>query len=834
MQIFDSYISESSFDEMHDNKKSIRENWKELVQEIEEAGLDKLKEKQAEIDWHFEDNGVTYNIYDDHDGQINRSWSMDPIPFVIKEKEWNFIKKGLQQRAKLFNLIFKDLYSDQKLLKNNIIPAEVIFSHKGFSSEVFDFGNKEDFNLYFYATDLARGPNGKMWVVSDKTQAPSGLGYAIENRLTMNSVTKDFYSNIKRKKLFSFLEEYKTLLTKLSGSDLSRVALLTPGPHNETYFEHAYLSSYLEIKMLQGEDLLVKNGALWVKSLGGLKKINTLLRRVDDRYSDPLELKNDSQLGVPGLVEAMRQNNLNMMNPVGSAVVENIGLNPFMNKIAQYFLKEDLILPQIATWWCGQKTELDYVLANLDSLIVKKIDRTEDIKIYFGRKLSLEERQKLELLLLANPHKYVAQEEINFSTVPYYADGLIEPRNAVVRAYALKVDKPEKEYSVMNGGLVRISEHKDSLLVASKHGSISKDLWILGEDKIKVNLPNILNNTPYVETSIDNISTLKASNLFWLGRYLARSISTTRLLINIIKKITNFYRYEVMISKESQVILHSALTHMTKTYPGFLDINNKENLDIFPMVEISSVIKDTSRPGSLSFTILMLSNTSINLRDLLTIESWKLLERMQKEWNEFVYRKNDSTLLVAKELDKFLIYLMAYKELVNESIFKEQGLVLFEIGYQIEDALLLISKARSILCLKLDKTIGNTLLEGILNSMESFNAYRAHYKSSLNLENVIDFLLLNKQFPKSLAYITDKLLNDFKLLPKAQLLSTPYIKALLKVQILLRSIDIKTITQITEDGGVYLKLDEVLLKLSDLFLECSNEFSNKYFAHYDE
>jgi len=386
----------------------------------------------------------------------------------------------------------------------------------------------------------------------------------------------------------------------------------------------------------------------------------------------------------------------------------------------------------------------------------------------------------------------------------------------------------------MNGGLVRVSENKDSLLVASKHGSISKDLWILGEDEIKINLSNILTHTPYVETSIETISTLKASNLFWLGRYLARAISTTRLLINIIKKITNFYRYEVMISKESQIILHNALTHMTKTYPGFIDINNQENLDIFPMVEITSVIKDTNRPGSLSFTLSMLSNTNVNLKDLLTIESWKLFETMQKEWNEFSYRKGDSTLVVASELDKFLIYLMAYKELVNESIFKEQGLILFEIGYQIEDALLLISKARSILCLKVAKTIRNTLLEGMLNSMESFNAYRSHYKSSLNLENVIDFLLLNKQFPKSLAYVTDKLLNDFKLLPKSQIISTPYKKVLIEAQELLKTVDVKSITKIKEDEGVYVELDTILLKLSDLFLACSNEFSNKYFAHYDE
>ena len=383
MQIFDNYIWKSSFDELYDDKGNVRKYWKDIVDNIETKGLELLEEKQKEINWHLEDNGVTYNIYSDNDKNTSRRWGLDSIPFVIEEAEWEETKKGLEQRAKLLNLIFKDLYSEQKLIKENIVPAEVIFGHKGFATEVFDFGKKEDFNLYYYATDIARGPDGKMWVISDKTQAPSGLAYAIENRLTMNVISKELYPDISKNKLSSFIEDYKDMLKGLSGGDLSTVALLTPGPHNETYFEHTYLSSFLQIDILQGQDLLTKNGALWLKSLSGLKKINTLLRRVDDKYCDPLELKNDSRLGAAGMIQAMRENNLNMVNPIGSAVLENIGLNPFMNKIAQYFLKEDLILPQIATWWCGQKKELDYVIENIDTLVIKKIERTKNIDLYF-------------------------------------------------------------------------------------------------------------------------------------------------------------------------------------------------------------------------------------------------------------------------------------------------------------------------------------------------------------------------------------------------------------------------------------------------------------------
>lgn len=831
MPLFDSYVLKSSCDEMFDKDKNIKNSWSEIAQKLESAGFKTLEEKQAEIDWLLEDNGVTYNIYDNIDGTTNRSWSLDPIPFVIAQEEWDEIKKGLQQRAKLLNMILKDLYSEQKLIKDNIVPAEVIFSHKGFSPEVYDFGLKENFNLYFYATDLARGPDGKMWVINDRTQAPSGLGYAIENRLTMNVIAKELYPNINTKKIFYFLEEFKSLFNKFKHDENSIAALLTPGPYNETYFEHSYLSSFLDISLVQGDDLLTKNGSLWLKNLGGLKKVHTLLRRVDDRYCDPLELKNSSKLGVAGLLDAARQNNLNMLNPIGSAILENIGLNPFMEKISQYFLQEELILPQIATWWCGQKTELDFVLENLSKFIIKKIDRTESLQIYFCKNMSQKEIEHLKELLLESPSQYVAQEEISFSTVPYYANKSIEPRSATIRTFLIKNDN---DYSVMNGGLVRVSTTKDALLISSQKGGTSKDLWILGNEESGINIPNILINQKYSDTFIDNLSTMKAENLFWLGRYLSRLITTTRFTLHIVKKMTNFYRNEEVASKESQEILQKALTHLTMTYPGFLDENNKRRLHKNPIIEISSVIKDASRQGSLSFTCSMLTNTNINLKDILAIESGKLYEKMKREWNIFSKSTSRSNISLANGLDKMLMYMIAYKELVKESIYKEQGLILYDIGYKIENALLLISKARSIMCLHVEKSVEYDILEGLLNSIESFNAYRAKYKSSLLLENVVEFLILNKQFPKSLSYITEELLQELKLLPKSKDELTSYEKPIAKANKLLKSLNINEIMQINDGEAIYFEFDKILSQLSELYIECSNEFSKTYFSHYDE
>ena len=832
MALFESYSSASAFDELFEKENEVREHWRELYDAIERAGSEELKLKQNDIDWHLEDNGVTYNLYDSHDGNTKRKWSLDPIPFVLAEAEWQEITKGLQQRAKLLNLVLKDLYGEQRLLKENIIPSEVVFGHKGFATEVFNLGYKENFELYYYAADMARGPDGKMWIINDKTQAPSGLGYAIENRLTMNAISGELYPNISTKKLSFFVEEYKKLIKKLSDNDLSHAALFTPGPLNETYFEHAYLSSFLELNLVQGDDLLFKDGALWMKSLSGLQPIKTLIRRVDDRFCDPLELKNSSRLGVAGLVEAMRQESVTMLNPVGSAILENKGLNPFMPKIAEFFLQEELLLPQIATWWCGQEAELAFVLENLPRLVIKKIDKTQTIQTYFGKKLSKDALNSLAKLLQESPHKYIAQEEISFSTTPFYSNGRIEPRNAVIRTFALANEAGT--YSVMNGGLVRVSAQKDTLMVSSQQGGTSKDLWILSKEIEVAHAYNLFLSTQK-DTSMQNLPTLKAENLFWLGRYLCRTIDTARYSNYILKKRSNLHRYEIHSAKQTQEILQKTLTHLTMTYPGFLDesINCENSAKVTQ--EIVSVIKDKARSGSLSFTITMLSYAHLHLRELLAVESSKLFDNMQHSWTLFLQNPSKSHIVMANELDKLLVSLMAYKELVKESMFKEQGLVIYDIGFKIESVLMFLSKIRSLLCLEVEKSLQSELLEALLISMEGLNAYRAHYKGPLQMENVLELLIFNKKFPKSLAYISAKLIREFKELPKAKESVASYEEPIYKAKAYIESKRLEELLRLDEKtNSVYEELDIIAATLSNYFIECSNEFTKTYFSHSDE
>ena len=826
ISLLNDYRPMQTCDEMLDESLHVKKHWHAIYDALTQCSMDEMAAKQAEIDWHLEDNGVTYNVYNATDGNTNRHWSLDPIPFVLEQSEWDEIKKGIRQRATLLNLILKDIYSNQYLLKDKIIPPEIIFSHQGFIKEAFDFGVKEHFNLYFYALDMARGPDGKMWVISHRTQAPSGLGYAIENRLAMSAVAKELYPNIAPKKLSVFIDSFKHLIKQMTHGDYTKAALLTPGPYNETYFEHAYLSSFLNINLVQGDDLLAKNGTLWLKSLSGLKPISMLLRRVDDRFCDPLELKNDSKLGVAGLVDAYRQNHLQMINPVGSAILENLGLNPFMESICRYFLDEELILPQIATWWCGQEKERTFVLENLEKMVIKKIDQSQKSEIYFGKKLSYVEVLDVKEKISRFPHQYVAQEEVSFSTTPYYTQGKIEPRNSIVRTYALK---NESGYRVMDGGLVRVSAHKDSFLVSSQKGGTSKDLWIIGESSVEEE-SSMLKQHTVVDTTLRQMPTSSAENLYWLGRYLCRFMTTARFIRLLLKKIAYFKRLDEGSHDELKTILQKALTHLSMTYPGFLEPENTFD----ETIEMSSLIKESGRQGTLSYNISMLSNAHISVKNLLEMESWKLFDRMHKEWNLFIRKSTQSPHVYISELDRVLIYTMAYKELVKESMMKEQGRILYDIGFRIEEALMLITKMRAMLCVRLDKSLTYDVLEALLHSCESYNAYRTHYKSSLQLENVVEFLMLNARFAKSLLYITQKLLNDFRVLPKAKKYLSSYEEPIFKANALLKLSKLEVLVDADVQNVIYKELETLLSTLSELFSQSSLEFCKTYFSHHDE
>lgn len=820
--MFEHYSQKSSYDEMVDHDHTVRSYWEVLKTNLEKIGIDQLIAKQKEIDWRLEENGVTYNVYNDPEG-MNRPWKLDPIPLVIDEGEWDEIERGLKQRSGLLNLLLQDIYGEQRAIKEGIIPLEVIYAHSGFVREAY----VHPINMPLYAADMARGPDGKMWIVNDRTQAPSGLGYAIENRLTMNAAMESAYEGLSVRRLFEFFETFKTYLEGSGGEEHLNV-LLSPGPHNETYFEHAYLSSFLGLTLVQGQDLMAKNGALWLKSLNGLRRIQSLIRRVDENFCDPLELRSDSQLGVAGLMQVVRSEGVSMINPIGCGVLENPALNPFMPRLAEFFLSEPLLMPQIATWWCGQEKERDYVLDHLDQLILKTIDRNDTHHIVTTKELTKSEKDRLRQQIMEFPYRYVAQERVDFATAPSLDGDAITDVRVIVRAFTLTHDD---QTSVMPGGLVRVGSVEDLLSVSNQNGGSSKDLWVLGPTRHTPLLKLFASHAPD-GNSFETMSTLRAENLFWQGRYLMRSIICARLIRSVLKSITNTSRYAQHNSAGLQQLLTRSITHVTMTYPGFLgEVAPFKTFD-----EIWHVMTDDSRIGTLSQSLMMLSNTNHATKNLLPLEAWRIHERLMREWGRFCDEEKPIPRYMIHTLDKLLTQLMAYKELIQESLFIDQGSLIYEIGARIERAQLMISKARSLLIPLMDPLEEYELLEVLLASCESLNAYRARYRTTYDIRKVIEFLLLDIRFPKSLIAEIDALSKLFPLLPKYQNVGegNPYDEALFEVRTMLSVSDIESLIGCSEGEYVRNVLDQLLSNLSDQLITVSNEFSKTYFSHYGE
>ena len=832
-----SYCTNYDNDELYLPQRGLKPYWKKLFNGFEKLGASGLMARQKDIDWLLSENGVTYNVYNDPKG-MHRPWNLNLIPFLLHEKEWQTVEAGLKQRAELLNLVMKDVYGDRNLIKNGIIPHEVIYGHRGFLRQCAGITYNTDKHLSMYAADLSRGTDGRLWVVNDRTEAPSGMGYALENRSTASRILPEMYSRMYVKRISGFFYELNQLLVDASPGkkENPNIVILTPGSHNETYFEHAYLASFLGYPLVQGNDLVVRDGFLWMKSLQGLKQVDVVLRRVDDVYADPLELREDSQLGVAGLLDVVRRKNVSVINPVSSGVLENPGLMPFMQAIAKYFLNEQLILPQIASWWCGQEREKNYVLQNLSQLVVKRIDRTNRESIHFGEFMSTLQLENLRNEIQLRPYRFVAQEKINFSTAPNLVKDTIEPRNLVTRAFCIASGE---NYSVMPGGLVRVAPDRKTIRVSNQRGGTSKDLWILEDTPIKDDYSRVWQKRSNASMSgLNDLPSLTAENLYWAGRYVGRTLVNARFIRMVMQQMALMQNREEAPDAVKLQVLFKAVTHLTDTYPGFVDKTKKgrramEN----PYEEMLSVILDKERTGSLAHTIEMFSNAYYSIRNLWSSDMWRVFENIQKLWYSFAEGQDRSINRILKVLNQLITRLIAFMGLIEESIMVQQGLLLYFIGLQLEQSMLTITKCRSLLTIKYDEQVEYDLLEYLLKSHESLNIYRYSYRSYIRLEHVLDLVMLDLEYPRSLTFMLNRLEKDIARLPRSKNNNhvSAYQKYVFDAFSKLRLAESSTLSGTTTDTDVVREeLDSLLAKLSDLLYKTSQSITSTYFNHTDK
>lgn len=825
------YLNEAGvYDEMWSGE-AVHPHWSYFMQSLQSLGFDEIERRRQEAHRLLRENGVTYNVYNDPQG-FNRIWDLDPVPILIDSKEWAAIEMALVERAELLNLILADVYGPRELIKKGLLPLELIYSHSGFLRPCDQLQAGISHPLILYAADLARGSDGQMWVLGDRSQAPSGAGYALENRTVISRIVPSLFRDCQVHRLALFFHALrKALMSVAPGQNPNpRVVVLTPGPFNEAYFEHAYLSAYLGFHLVQGENLVVQDGKVWMKAIGGLQQVDVILRRVDDHFCDPVELREDSHLGVPGLLEAARRGNVVIANPLGSSVLENPGLMAFLPGIARHFFGHELKISSVPTWWCGQAKERKYVLDNMDKLVIKPINRQTRSQTVFGFELSEQEKQNWRERIMAKPHLYVGQEFVNFSTTPTLTNGRLEPRHSILRSFLVTRDDG---YAVMPGGLTRVSSQVGEYRVSNQTGCLSKDTWVLASEPEKhFSLwPQVSSSTMPMDTS--DLPSRAADNLFWVGRYIERAENTARLLRTVLHRYAENDEFDTTANQQSLFILLRSLTHLTATYPGFIGEGANEKL-AEPKPELNEIIRNFELNGSLANTMRHFQQSAYAVRDRWSTETWRVIDNIDAMWGEeFPQRHFDYPGSVQDWLDDLLTQLAAFSGLVMESMTQDYGWYFMDIGRRIERSIMLSGLLRSTCVLHYDAEVENLMLEDLLVTIENLITYRRRYRSSLQRHSVLKLVLLDEDNPRSLAYQFSRLQKYISQLPRqySEHMLSGEERNILEAATQLRLLNIDGLSQLADDSVVYHSLDQFLSGIIQSMSSTCEALTDNFFSH---
>lgn len=829
--IDNNYTTDHSYREFMGTDTDLLPDWQTFFSSLAQLGPEERREREQNIYRMLRENGVTYNIYGDPSG-LNRPWNLDIIPYFLSRRDWQKVETGLVQRAEILNLALQDIYGEQKLIKNGILPAELVYGHGGFLRQCVGIRPIHPRSLVLYAADMARSKDGKLWVLNDRTQAPSGSGYALENRLAMARIVPELFSGLQVRHLSSFFDTMRKSLYDFAPfrKQDTRIVILTPGSSNETYFEHSYLSSYLGFALVQGNDLMVKDNFVWLKTIGGLEKVDVILRRVDDVFCDPLELREDSQLGIPGLLQAVRSGNVTIANPLGAGILENPGLMPFLHAVAKYFLNEDLVLSNIASWWCGQEKERNHVLENISSLVIKKIWKgLESSNSIDGGALSTAELETLKQQIKAHPYLYVGQEKVDIAHTPSLVNGNIESGTALFRSFLVG---NEQGYTTMPGGLTRTAQKENKFIVSNQMGSVSKDTWVIAPEPENIDSFKAAKTETSITTEKRYITSRTAENLFWVGRNAERVLGNARFIRNVLQSSMEGNRHH-QNELEAERYLLEAITHYTATYPGFLEEEEEEAAKKFryPWSELKYVLFDGSRPGSLLYNFNLFCRGVYSERDHWSTDTWRLIWNMEEDMNNTSLHL--SHIKARSVLDSLITSMVAFIGLNGESISREQGWVIMDIGRKLERSLLLISMLRNTVVDKHEDSVDYNLYESLLKSNEALVNYRYKYKRPLEHSLVLELMLLDSNNPRSLIYQLERLKTYLGKLPRMQQDPTlpAHEKIIFEAHAALLLAGKETFTRLHKKTNQYRDLDDLLSHIYELLSQITPVISKTYFTH---
>ncbi len=749
-------VRPGAYDEMLGPDGVVRPAWRTFVRFLDSLGPIELGKRWDQAQQQIHENGVSFNVYGDAQG-MERPWRLSPIPVVIGPEEFATLSVGLAQRARLLDRLLADLYGARRSLSEGWLPPEIILGHPGFLRPCTGIQPPHGRWLHLYAADLARPPSGEWRVLTDRTQAPSGAGYALENRIVVSRVLPEPFRDCNVQRLALFFRTMRETLSSLApyNRDNPRIVLLSPGPYNATYFEQAFLAQYLGYQLCDGGDLTVRNGRVFLKTLGGLHGVDVILRRLNDDFCDPLELRADSTLGIPGLLEAVRTGNVAVANALGSGVLQTAALGPFLPRICRELLGEELKLPSVETWWCGDPASLSHVLAHMDRMVFRPVAPGGFTQPVFSELLTVAERDDLRARVLARPANFVAQDRVQLSTTPLLEKEDVHPRQLLLRSFLVARDDG---YAVMPGGLSLVAKRPDDLEISVQRGAGSKDTWVVSDGPVSTfSMLRPASQPVQLSRGGGDLPSRVADNLFWLGRYSERADAIARLGRTLSLRLDQ--SDPQMVEQGELGALLRAVAAVTLA-PTAAAIPSAGKMDVGPEARapdrvLLDALFGTERLSTLRGTVRETHRVAGIIRDRISMDTWRIVTALDQQMRE-ADRGTGRRILAAvpARLDRLLMTLAGLSGLSMDGMTRGQGWRFLDMGRRLERATNLVTLLKKTLAAPVPVLPEREapLLEALLEVADSGITYRRRYLASLQAAPVVDLLAMDETNPRSIAF----------------------------------------------------------------------------------
>ncbi|MBF0399239.1 MAG: circularly permuted type 2 ATP-grasp protein [Magnetococcales bacterium] len=823
------YQLSSGWDELFAADGSVRPAWQEIITFLEQMGSRQLESCRIESQRLLRESGVTHNLYGGTKTP-KLPWELDLLPYVITGPEWSLLERGLQQRIVLLGMILTDLTGPEKLFRDGLLPPELFFAHPAWHPTWHNLRASGAFPLTFCAVDLARRSDGGFAVLADYCDMPSGAGYVLENRMILTRVIPGLFKQLNIRRLLPFFASLRSNLEALAVNNPQdpHIVMMAGGLMKEANFEQVFLSNYLGLTLAQGDDMTVRNGRLAIKTLDGLRPVDVILRRVADIDCDSLELRGDCCQGVTGLMHALRRGTLGMANAPGTGMLENLGLIPYLPELCRALLGEDLLLPSIATWWCGDPVQRHHVIAHFNDMVIKPLRPMASEPVTVVSEVSHAVREQLLERIKRNPALYVGQLPFQPGTAPVLSAGRIEPKSVVVRSF---ITANRKEREVLPGGLARFSvQHAHS----KEQYDVSKGVWILSDEPAPPT-PRARDLHPIeAPLLVGELPSRVAENLFWIGRYAERA----EYAIRIMRTILLLWHEESSLpedqSQQCLKILLVTFARITGGAPAFLGEDAESRL-ADPEETLLAAILNADQPGSITSMLAALVRSTQMVRERFSLDTWQVIQQIIKGLEGMQTSRDYRLSEIRREIDLFITLLMAFSGQIMESMTQGQGWRFLNSGRRLERAIYTIGLVEGTMIKQIQTQHENAVLEFLLIITDSLITFRRRYRSRLEARPVLDLILLDETNPRSLAFQIQALDEHAAHLPRSRRMPSyrsPEGRITLDALSALRLADPQLISVTAREEGTHRpNLEELLLHINGLLSVYSATLSSSFFQH---